>query len=236
MHGGFLVAAAIDKYVYVSANRRFYDTIRLAYSKTETVDVASTRSSTASSARRSRCRGIDARHRADQRGRRAGQLGPRLVELIHGRAAQRAAHLQAASSCRASSSPRRPATSRSNVLKEPIGKQDQYIAAFGGVTAFTFNNDGSVAVERVPIRDEVLDELESNLLIFYSGVERAAASVLSRAGQDHPSQPGRRGRAHAPDQGARPRDPAHPRRRRRSTRTASCCTSTGRTSASSPRT
>src|SRR6476620_10736802 len=38
VHGGFLVAAAIDKYIYVSANRRFYDTIRLAYSKTETVD------------------------------------------------------------------------------------------------------------------------------------------------------------------------------------------------------
>ncbi len=38
VHGGFLVAAAIDKYIYVSANRRFYDSMRLAYSKTETVD------------------------------------------------------------------------------------------------------------------------------------------------------------------------------------------------------
>ncbi len=66
-----------------------------------------------------------------------------------------------------------------DILKEPIGKQDQYIAAFGGITAFTFNKDGSVEVEPVPMRDEVIDELESNLLIFYSGVERRASAVLS---------------------------------------------------------
>src|SRR6185369_6106915 len=70
-----------------------------------------------------------------------------------------------------------------NVLGAPIGKQDQYIAAYGGVTAFSFNPDGSVDLERVPMRPEVLDELESNLLIFYSGVEREAASVLSQQGK-----------------------------------------------------
>src|SRR5262249_14405170 len=70
-----------------------------------------------------------------------------------------------------------------DVLKAPIGKQDQYIAAYGGVTAFTFDPDGSVHAERVPIRPEVLDELESNLLIFYSGVEREAAAVLSEQGR-----------------------------------------------------
>jgi D-glycero-alpha-D-manno-heptose-7-phosphate kinase len=66
-----------------------------------------------------------------------------------------------------------------DILKEPIGKQDQYIAAFGGVTAFTFDKDGSVHVERLKMQNEVLDELESNLTIFYSGVERRASSVLS---------------------------------------------------------
>jgi D-glycero-alpha-D-manno-heptose-7-phosphate kinase len=63
-------------------------------------------------------------------------------------------------------------------LQEPIGKQDQYIAAYGGVTAMTFLPDGSVEVERLPLRDEVIDELESNLVIYYSGVERRASSVL----------------------------------------------------------
>ena len=65
-----------------------------------------------------------------------------------------------------------------DLLGEPIGKQDQYIAAYGGITAFTFHTDGSVEAERVQMRDEALMELENNLLIFYSGVERAASQVL----------------------------------------------------------
>jgi D-glycero-alpha-D-manno-heptose-7-phosphate kinase len=64
-------------------------------------------------------------------------------------------------------------------LGEPIGKQDQYIAAYGGVTALTFEKDGSVHVEPVPAKDEVLDELQNNLLIIWSGIERAASVVLS---------------------------------------------------------
>ena len=68
-------------------------------------------------------------------------------------------------------------------LGEPIGKQDQYIAAFGNVTAFTFGTDGSVQVEPVPAKDEVLDELESNLVIVYSGIERPARVVLTEQGQ-----------------------------------------------------
>ena len=69
-----------------------------------------------------------------------------------------------------------------DVLKEPIGKQDQYIAAYGGITAFTFNTDGTVETERLAIRDEIVDELESNLLVFYSGVERSASVVLADQG------------------------------------------------------
>src|SRR5262249_56637849 len=68
-------------------------------------------------------------------------------------------------------------------LAEPIGRQDQYIAAFGNVTAFTFHQSGEVDVEPVPVRDEVLDELESNLLILWSGVERPASVVLSEQGR-----------------------------------------------------
>ena len=70
-----------------------------------------------------------------------------------------------------------------DILKEPIGKQDQYIAAYGGITAFTFDRDGSVHVESVPMKEEAMMELESNLLIFYSGVERAASTVLAEQGQ-----------------------------------------------------
>ncbi len=68
-------------------------------------------------------------------------------------------------------------------LGEPVGKQDQYIAAFGNVTALTIDPDGSVHVEPVPVREEVLDELRNNLLIMYTGIERPAKIVLAEQGQ-----------------------------------------------------
>jgi D-glycero-alpha-D-manno-heptose-7-phosphate kinase len=68
-------------------------------------------------------------------------------------------------------------------LGEPVGKQDQYIAAFGNITALTIAKDGSVQVAPVPVRDEVLDELQNNLLIMYSGLERPAKVVLAEQGE-----------------------------------------------------
>jgi len=181
VHGGFLVAAAIDKYIYVSANRRFYDTIRLAYSKTETVDDVDKidhrifREALRFTGIES---GIELTSVADVPPNSGlGSSSSFTVALLNAlhtyrhdfvssrQLAEEACHIEI------------------DVLKEPIGKQDQYIAAYGGVTAFTFNPDGSVHAERVPIRPEVLDELESNLLIFYSGVERQAAAVLSEQGK-----------------------------------------------------
>jgi len=69
-----------------------------------------------------------------------------------------------------------------DILKEPIGKQDQYISAYGGITAFTFDSvkdGGGVTVERVQMKTEVIEDLEMNLLVFYSGIERKASDVLS---------------------------------------------------------
>jgi D-glycero-alpha-D-manno-heptose-7-phosphate kinase len=181
VHGGFLVAAAIDKYIYVSANRRFYDSIRLAYSRTETVDTV------------------------DQIDHRIFREAIRFAEISSGIELTSVADVPPNSGLGSSSSftvallnalhtfkhefvsseqlAREACHIEIDVLKEPIGKQDQYIAAYGGVTAFSFKPDGSVEVERLAIRPEVLDELESNLLIFYSGVERQAAKVLSEQGK-----------------------------------------------------
>jgi D-glycero-alpha-D-manno-heptose-7-phosphate kinase len=63
-------------------------------------------------------------------------------------------------------------------LKDPIGKQDQYIAAFGGVTVFDFEKDGTVKARSLDASDEVLAVLEDNLLLFSTGYHRAAASIL----------------------------------------------------------
>ncbi len=179
--GGFLVSAAIDSYIYVTANKRFYDDIRLAYSETEIVP------------------NVDSiRHRIFRE-------ALRMTDIGHGIELASVADLPSNSGLGSSSSftvallnalhtYKREFVSSKQLaeeacelemvrLGEPIGKQDQYIAAYGNVTAFTFDEDGTVHVEPVPARDEVLDELQNNLLIMYSGIERPANVVLSEQGK-----------------------------------------------------
>jgi D-glycero-alpha-D-manno-heptose-7-phosphate kinase len=179
--GGYLISAAIDKYIYVTANKRFHRDIRLAYSKTEIVPSV------------------------DKIEHRIFREALSMTKIEHSIELTSVADLPANSGLGSSSaftvallnalhaykrefvSSRQLAEEACEIemvrLGEPIGKQDQYIAAFGNVTAFTFNTDGSVEVEPVPVRDEVLDELESNLVILWSGVERPASVVLSEQGK-----------------------------------------------------
>lgn len=178
--GGFVVSAAIDSYVYITANKRFYDDIRLAYSQTEIVP------------------NVDSiQHRIFREALRMTGLS-KAIELTS------LADVPANSGLGSSSSftvallnalhtfKREFVSSRQLAeeacelemvrLGEPIGKQDQYVAAFGNITALTLDKDGTVHVEPVPVRDEVLDELTNNLVIFWSGIERAASSVLAEQG------------------------------------------------------
>jgi D-glycero-alpha-D-manno-heptose-7-phosphate kinase len=181
VHGGFLIAAAIDKYVYVSANRRFYDTIRLAYSKTETVDAIDKIEHRIFREALRFCgitSGIEMTSVSDVPPNSglgsSSTFAVALLNALHTYKQEYVSSQQLAEeACRI----------EIDILKEPIGKQDQFISAYGGITAFTFNPDGSVGVERVPIRPEVVDDLQANLLIFYSGIEREAASVLKEQGR-----------------------------------------------------
>jgi D-glycero-alpha-D-manno-heptose-7-phosphate kinase len=176
-HGGFLVAAAVDKYIYICAHRRFHDNVRLAYSKTETVDdIEKIEHRIFREALRFTgvTRGIELFSMADVPANSglgsSSTFTVALLNALHAykrefvatpRLAEEACHIEI------------------DVLKEPIGKQDQYIAAYGGITAFTFNPDGTVVPERVPMKPEHIDDLENGLLIFYSGIERSASAVLS---------------------------------------------------------
>jgi D-glycero-alpha-D-manno-heptose-7-phosphate kinase len=65
-----------------------------------------------------------------------------------------------------------------DILKEPIGKQDQYIAAFGGITCFEFAKDGTVSSSPLLISEETLFNLEDNLLLFFTGYSRSASAIL----------------------------------------------------------
>jgi D-glycero-alpha-D-manno-heptose-7-phosphate kinase len=64
-------------------------------------------------------------------------------------------------------------------LNEPIGKQDQYISAFGGITSLTFEKDGLIKIEPLPISIKTQHDLEDNLLLFFTGISRSASSILS---------------------------------------------------------
>ena len=78
-----------------------------------------------------------------------------------------------------------------DVLKEPVGKQDTYVAAHGGVCAYTFHTDDSVTVEPLELSPETLRGLDQHMLLFYTGEAREASSVLSD--QDQRSRSGDRG-------------------------------------------
>lgn len=178
VHGGYVVSAAIDKYVYLTCNRRFYDSLRLAYSKTEIVDHA---------------RAVEHpifREALDLLGIERGIELTSVAELpaqsgLGSSSTFTVALLNALHTYRREFvSSRQLAEEACHIeidrLGEPIGKQDQYIAAFGNVTALTFDPDGSVHVEPVPVATDVLEELEGNLVVMYSGVEREARTVLSQ--------------------------------------------------------
>jgi D-glycero-alpha-D-manno-heptose-7-phosphate kinase len=180
-HGGFLVAAAIDKYIFVNANRRFYDSIRLAYSHTEIVDSVEKiehRLFREALKMVGPDNGIELVSVADVPSNSGlGSSSTFTVALLN------ALHAYKREFVSTKQLAEEACTIEIDLLKEPIGKQDQYIAAYGGITAFTFNKDGSVDVERLDIKPEVIDELENNLVIFYSGVERAASTVLAEQKQ-----------------------------------------------------
>lgn len=177
-HGGYVIAAAIDKYVFVSANRRFYPSIRLSYSRTEIVDSVDKiehrifRSALEMLGIKD---SIELTSIADLPANSglgsSSSFTVALLNAIHSFKHEYVSSKQLAEEACAI---------EIDILKEPIGKQDQYIAAYGGITAFTFHPDGRVDVEPLPVREEVIAELEMNLVIAYSGVEREASVVLEQ--------------------------------------------------------
>ncbi|MBN2192547.1 MAG: sugar kinase [Polyangiaceae bacterium] len=178
--GGYVVTAAIDRYVYVLANRRFYDDIRLAYSETEIApDVASIRHRIFRAALEMVGieRGIELVSVADVPANSGlGSSGTFTVALLN------ALHTYKREFVSTAQLAEEACDLEMNRLGDPVGKQDQYIAAYGNVTALTIEPDGTVHAEPVPIRDEVMGELENSLLILYSGIERPASAVLSEQG------------------------------------------------------
>ena len=177
-HGGFLIAAAIDKYVYVTVMRPFTEGIYLKYSKLEHVektdDVQHPIIREAISLLGFRTPQIEITTLADiPAGTGLGSSGAFSTALLKALYAHRRRLLH----------PNELAELACEIeitrLGEPIGKQDQYAAAYGGVTCFTFNQNGRVDARPLKVSMNGLHELEDNLLLFFTGFSRTAGSILA---------------------------------------------------------
>lgn len=176
-HGGFLVAAAIDKYVYVTVMRPFTEGIYLKYSKLEHVDeVDAVRHPIIREAIRMmgfKTPQIEITTLADiPAGTGLGSSGSFSTALLKALYAHRRGLLH----------PNELAELACEIeidrIGEPTGKQDPYIAAYGGVTCFTFQPDDTVRACPLKASLDSLMMLEDNLLLFFTGFSRSAGSIL----------------------------------------------------------
>ena len=176
-HGGFLVAGAIDKYIYMLVHTVFQRRYKMKYSETEDVDdVASIKHPILRETLLRHWRGnpLEIASVADvPAGTGMGSSGAYTVALLKALAhARRTSITQGAlaeSACEI----------EIDVLREPCGKQDPYVAAHGGICAYTFDSSGAVTVAPLELSSETLRQLRDNLLLFYTGEARAASAVLS---------------------------------------------------------
>ena len=110
--------------------------------------------------------------------RHPGGNRPRLVGHVHGRSPAGSARAGSASTSRPAELAEEACRIEIDVLGRPVGKQDQYVAAFGGVTCFEFQQDGSVDVTPLELSNTTMHELEERLLMFFTGSSRTADALL----------------------------------------------------------
>jgi D-glycero-alpha-D-manno-heptose-7-phosphate kinase len=176
-HEGFLLSAAIDKYIYVTINRPFSEGIFLKYSsveheeKVENIKHAIIRE--ALMLQNLKTPQIEISSIADiPAGTGLGSSGSFTTALLKALYAYRKKHIHqedlAELACHI----------EIDRLGEPIGKQDQYIAAIGGITSFAFHKDDKVVSAAVNLPINILHDLEDNLLLFFTGFARSASNIL----------------------------------------------------------
>ncbi len=177
--GGFLISAAIDKYVYIAlhTSEMHLNELVLKYSKLERVknvdEIEHPIIRESLKFTRTRLPFLEVASMADiPAGTGLGSSGSFTTALLKAlytlnkdivtpeKLAQAACHIEL------------------DLLKEPIGKQDQYIASYGGITCFEFFPDGTVNASPLKLRKETIYDLEDNLLLFFTGYSRSASNIL----------------------------------------------------------
>lgn len=175
---GAVVSAGINKYVYITINKRFDDTIRISYSKTEIVDDLKEIQHDIAKA----ClqmtgveKGVEITSISDiPAGTGLGSSSSFTVGLLNALytycGERLSAHELAEKACQI----------EIEILKHPIGKQDQYAAAYGGVNYFSFGQDGEVRREKIDISEQEKQLMDRRLMMFYTGIRRSADGILAK--------------------------------------------------------
>ncbi len=177
MHGGFLIAAAINRYVFVTVTRPFIEGIFLKYSHMEDAkDVSCIKHPIIREAVRMldfKTPQLEITTLADiPSGTGLGSSGSFTTALLKALFTHRRRLVLPDELARLA------CQIELDILKEPIGKQDQYIAAYGGITCFEFDKDDSVKAYPLNISMDTLFDLEDNLLLFFTGFSRSASAIL----------------------------------------------------------
>lgn len=176
--GGAVVNAAVNKYVYIVINKKFDDQVRVSYSQTEIVPRADNlRHPLVREALKllDIQRGIEIVSISDipSHGTGLGSSSTFTVGLLNALHAWEGEHTPARQLAEEAVKIER------EIVEEPGGKQDQYIAAYGGLRFIEFHSSGQVDVAPIILREDDLRALQRSLLLFYTGKGRASAPILS---------------------------------------------------------
>jgi len=174
---GAVISAAINKYIYVAVNRKFDSKIRASYSVTEIVDSVD---QIKHNAIREGLKflgldgGIEIVSISDipSRGTGLGSSSTFVVGLLNALHAYKGEHVSSRQLAEEAVKIER------DILHEPGGKQDQYLASFGGMQLLEFFNDEKVSVSPVIIKESVRNKLRENLLLLYTGKERDSTKII----------------------------------------------------------
>jgi D-glycero-alpha-D-manno-heptose-7-phosphate kinase len=174
---GFLIAAAIDKYVYITVHQTFVRELIVKYSMLERVEeIEELKHPIVREAFKVvgvEAKALEITSMADiPAGTGLGSSGSFTTSLL------KALHTHKKQLIHPRELAEQACDIEINRLREPIGKQDQYIAAFGGLTCFRFNRDDSVEAWPLKLDPETMYNLEDNLLLFFTGYSRSASSIL----------------------------------------------------------
>src|SRR5205807_7420452 len=176
--GGFLIAAAIDKYVYITLHDNFTPDLIVKYSRLERVDDAAKvehpiiREAFALVGMDGR--GLEVASMADiPAGTGLGSSGSFTTALL------KVLHTYKKNLVQPAELAAQACDIELGRLKEPIGKQDQYIAAYGGITCFRFLPDGGVEAWPLKLSEEIRHNVEDSLVLFFTGYSRTDSAILN---------------------------------------------------------